>query len=167
MIVIMSLTMSVDARIELSKHKFSDYSFEVTINTVTRIVSTKYVDWSLMFAEYEYVESVNLENSTFVLTDKRILDDTFMIALVFSNEDRRVFFQNLSKVIRQAFYFDVSRQWRANIKYIVISNVKNHTFIVVVSFSSSNINITDDEIYISRYVNQSRLKTDISNFVED
>lgn len=62
-----------------------------------------------------------------LLTNRRILDDTSMAALSLPGGDRRLFFQDQSGIIRQAFYSSASRQWRADINYLVASDAKNHT----------------------------------------
>ena len=170
MTVIMSLAVGAGAGIGLSKHKSSTYSSEVAASTVTKTASARYVGWFPMFAKYEDAEPVNLDSPTPsdspVLTDRRILDDTSMAALALPNGDRRLFFQDLSGVIRQAFYSAASRQWRADIKYIVASNAKNHTPIAVVASPSSYLNTTESPILSFGSVSQPWLKIEISIFIE-
>lgn len=62
-----------------------------------------------------------------LLTDKRILNDTSVASLALSNGDRRLFFQEASGLIRQAFYSASTGGWRADTSYIVASDAKNHT----------------------------------------
>ena len=101
-----------------------------------------------------------------VLTDRRILDDTSMAALVLPNGDRRLFFQDLSGVIRQAFYSAASRQWRADVKYIVASNAKNHTPIAVVVAPTKSLNSTRDPSVALGNVSEPRPKVEISILIE-
>ena len=80
--------------------------------------------------------------STSPLTDKQILDDTSIAALALPNGDRRVFFQDLSGVIRQAFHSSSSGEWRADTNYVVASNARNHTPIAAVNVPSKNYSAT-------------------------
>ncbi|KAL8792432.1 MAG: hypothetical protein Q9195_004965 [Heterodermia aff. obscurata] len=137
MTVIMSLAVGTGAAIGLSK--------------VTKTASARYVGWVPMFAEYENAEPMTLDSPTPVLTDKRILDDTAMAALALPNGDRRLFFQDLSGAIRQAFYSAASRQWRADVQHIVASNAKNHTPIAVVTSPTFMYNITS-QAFIPGYL---------------
>ena len=66
------------------------------------------------------------------LTDKQILNDTSLAIVILSNGDRRLFFQDLSGSIRQAFYSPATQQWRADVGYVVASNARNHTPIAVI-----------------------------------
>ena len=67
-----------------------------------------------------------------------------MAALELPNGDRRLFFQDQSGFIRQAFYSSSSREWRADINYIVASDAKNHTPIAVVNPSTISVNETNN-----------------------
>ena len=78
-----------------------------------------------------YMTSSSGPSTAPVLTNKRILDDTSIAALSLPNGERRLFFQDLSGVIRQAFYSTASRQWRADVNYLVVSDAKNHTPLAV------------------------------------
>ena len=89
-----------------------------------------------------------------------------MAALALPNGDRRVFFQDHSGVIRQAFYSAASRQWRADVKYIVASNAKNHTPIAVVASPSFSYNTTADVGLVQGDVSQPRLKVEMSILIE-
>ena len=53
------------------------------------------------------------------LRNKQILNDTSMAVVELFNGDRRFFFQDLSGVIRQAFYSASNKQWRADINFVV------------------------------------------------
>ena len=66
-------------------------------------------------------------SASWLLSRDSILDDTSIAALVLPNGDRRLFFQDRSGVIRQAFGSSSSEEWRADISYIVASNARNHT----------------------------------------
>lgn len=66
-----------------------------------------------------------------LLTSKRILDDTSIAATTLSNGDRRLLFQDLSGLIRQAYYTSSTRAWRADSHYVVASDAKNYTPISV------------------------------------
>ena len=161
MTVIMSLAVGTGAGIGLSKHKSSGSSSE----TAARTGSARYVGWFPMFAKYENAEPVNLDsptpNNLPVLTDKRILDDTSMAALSLPNGDRRLFFQDLSGDIRQAFYSADSSQWRADIKNIVASDAKNHTPIAVVEPPTMSENSTSGPFSVVGNVSQRRLEIGI------
>lgn len=80
--------------------------------------------------------------STSPLTDKQILDDTSIAALALPNGDRRLFFQDLSGVIRQAFHSSSSGKWRADTKFVVASNARTHSPIAAVNLPSQNYSTT-------------------------
>ena len=60
-----------------------------------------------------------------------------MAALTFSDGKTRLFFQDLSGVIRQASYNGTLRDWRADISDVVASDAKNHTPITVATTSTA------------------------------
>ena len=76
------------------------------------------------------------------LTEKQIINDTSIAAVTLSNGDRRLFFQDLSGAIRQAFYSPATRVWRADINYVVASDARNHTPIAVVDAPDSWDNVS-------------------------
>ena len=83
-----------------------------------------------------------------MLTEKRILDDTSIAALALPNGDRRVFFQDLSGVIRQAFFSATTGEWRADVNYLVASDAKNHTPIAVVNVPAANLSMNNAAINV-------------------
>ncbi|KAG7004505.1 ToMV susceptible protein tm-1(GCR26) [Physcia stellaris] len=79
--------------------------------------------------------------STSPLTDKQILDDTSIAALALPNGDRRLFFQDLSGLIRQASHSSSSGEGRADTNYVVASNARTRTPIAAVNLPSRNYSI--------------------------
>ena len=71
-------------------------------------------------------------SATLRLNDKQILNDTSLATVILSNGDRRLFFQDLSGSIRQAFYSSATQQWRAVVGSVVASDARNHTPIAVI-----------------------------------
>ena len=86
--------------------------------------------------------SLSSSPSTSPLTDKQILDDTSVAALALPNGDRRLFFQDLSGLIRQASHSSSSGEWRADTNYVVASNARTHTPIAAINLPSRNNSIT-------------------------
>lgn len=74
------------------------------------------------------------------LTDKQILNDTSLATVILSNGDRRLFFQDVSGSIRQAFYSPGTQQWRAEVGYVVALDARNHTPIAVIDIPDSRGN---------------------------
>lgn len=170
MTVIMSLAVGAGAGTGLSKHKSSGSSSEGAAGTVTKTALARYVGWFPISARYENAKPVSLNsptpNSSPVLTDKRILDDTSLAALALPNGDRRLFFQDLSGAIRQAFYSAASKQWRADVKHVAASNARNHTPIAVVESPTMSENSTNGPFVFIGNVSQPRLEIEIPILID-
>lgn len=87
---------------------------------------TYYTSFSSLPVELTIIPSVGPSASS-LPSRNSILDDTSIAALALPNGDRRLFFQDVSGVIRQAFGSSSSEEWRADISYVVALNAKNHT----------------------------------------
>ena len=98
---------------------------------------------------------ISCSSTSFVspfVTDKCILDDTSLTALELPNGDRRLFFQEFSGTIRQAFYSSATKEWKADVNYIVASDAKNHTPLAVVNVPWSGENFVNLTFLVSESV---------------
>ena len=62
--------------------------------------------------------------------------------MILSNGERRLFFQDQSGSIRQAFYSLATQQWRSDVGYVVASDARNHTPIAVIDIPDPRGNQT-------------------------
>ena len=67
-----------------------------------------------------------------------ILNDSSIAVVTLQNNDRRLFYQNQTGIVKQALYLTAVNHWDAALSFVVTSDARNHTPLAALSISASD-----------------------------